>query len=69
MATRTEQRQMFDLTTRVALVEKDADDCEREFGELKALARKLGWAMFGVLISTTTSALLLALNVKIASGR
>jgi hypothetical protein len=69
MATRTEQRQMFDIATRMALVEQDEDRRDGELAELKALARKLGWAMFGVLVSTTTSALLLAVNVKLASGR
>lgn len=62
---RMEERREFTTPQRVRLLETDMD---RNDGELSAMNARLGkilWAMIGILISTSTAALLLALNLGV----
>lgn len=63
---RTAERAGMDHPTRLYLVEKDADDHEERLDAFDARLGKILWALVGVLISTATSAILLALNLAVA---
>ena len=62
---RSAERNALDNSTRFLLAEKDLDDHE---SDIKAFDERLGkmlWVMVGILISTTTAAVLLALNLVV----
>lgn len=62
-ATRTEARKGFTQLVRLSLLEADADTLDHAITELNARLGKILWAVIGVVISTSTGALMLALNL------
>lgn len=64
MAGRTAERaHLFDQQQRLSLVEKDLDEHEGFFEAFKSELGKMKGIMLGILVSTTTAAILLALNL------
>lgn len=47
------------------LLEGDADRADSEIAQMNERMGKMLWAMVGILISTTTAAVLLALNLAV----
>lgn len=62
---RTAERQAFEVPVRVSLLEVDADRHELELVTLNDRLGKVLWALLGILISTTTAAVLLAMNLAV----
>lgn len=63
--TRTEQRAGLDTPVRFMLAETDIDsilDTQKDFAD--RMGRVL-WALIGILVSTTTAAVLLAMNLAV----
>ncbi len=58
---RVNQRSKMDEPTRITLLEADQD-------ELEGIVRGMQKILFGILISTTTAALLLAINLIANNG-
>jgi hypothetical protein len=55
----------FDVPQRLHLVEQDLDAHDDVFGEIRAELGKLKGIMLGILISTTTAALMLAATLAV----
>ena len=64
--TRASARQQFTDKVRLRLVEDDIDEIEGGMAALNDRLGKILWAVVGVLISVTTSAILLAINLGVA---
>lgn len=60
---RSQARAGFDMTTRVALLEDDADKMDEAFGDLHADLKAIKNVLIGLLISLSTAAVVLALNL------
>jgi hypothetical protein len=69
---RTAARKGFEQGVRLQLVEEDVDDLEDEIAQavdkLSAELAKIKGVLLGMLISVTTAALLLAVNLVVARG-
>lgn len=63
--TRATARAGFTDKVRLRLVEDDLDDHEMLVQQIGERLSKILWAVVGVLISVTTSAILLALNLGV----
>lgn len=63
---RTADRHDLADVVRIRLLEKDADVVEAELVALDERLGKILWALVGILISTTTASVLLALNLAVA---
>lgn len=64
MSRQTERKDM-EVPTHLILIDKDLDDHEFDITELSSRLDKIMWALIGILISTTTAAILLALNLVV----
>jgi len=62
---RSSDRRDLDTSTRVLFAENDLDRMEQFQVELQDRLGRVLWALLGILISTTTAAVLLALNLAI----
>jgi hypothetical protein len=62
---RAEQREKFEDGTRLRLLESDADKFELDLLRINQRLDKLLWAMLGMIISLTTGAVLLAINLMV----
>lgn len=60
---RSQARAGFDMTTRVALLEDDADKMDEVMGDLHADLKAIKNVLIGLLISLSTAAVVLALNL------
>lgn len=67
MSRTSERVDTFTDAQRIALVERDLDDHDGHFRAFKDELGKLKGIMFGILVSTTTAAILLAMNL-VAKG-
>lgn len=59
------ERAKFTHPVRLQLLEKDQDDLETALETVNDRLGKILWAVVGVLISVSTSAILLALNLGV----
>jgi len=66
--TRTAERQNYVLDTRISLLESDLDKFEEGMEGIRAELRGLNRIMLGVLVSVTTAAILLALNIALQAA-
>lgn len=55
----------MDVPTRLILVDRDLDEHEIDIEVLSSRLDKILWALVGILISTSTAAILLALNMAV----
>lgn len=62
---RTHRRDEFDHAGRLRLVEVDLDEHDELFDDLRAELGRIKGIMVGILVSTTTAALLLAVNLVV----
>lgn len=62
---RQTERKDMDVPTHLILIDKDLDDQEFDITELSSRFDKIMWALIGILISTTTASILLALNLVV----
>ncbi len=62
---RQTERKDMEVPTHLILIDKDLDDHEFDITELSSRLDKIMWALIGILISTTTAAILLALNLVV----
>lgn len=62
---RTAERRGESTETRFLLIEGDMDRAEHSISDLTDRMGKVLWALLGILISTTTAAVLLALNLVV----
>lgn len=62
---RTISRAGWELPVRVGLLEADADEHDNVLDQMNERIGKMLWAMVGILVSTTTAAILLALNLAV----
>lgn len=62
MADRTAQRTAYGEAARISLLEHDADEFESALATIKTL-------LVGILVSTTTAAILLALNLIVQTAK
>lgn len=62
---RTAERSALDTPTRFLLAERDLDDHESDISALDERLGKILWALIGILISTSTAAVLLGLNLVV----
>jgi hypothetical protein len=62
---RTTDRANLPEGVRLQLAEKDLDEHDEEMAEIKAQNAKVLWALVGILISTATASILLALNLAV----
>ena len=53
---------------RLRLIESDLDDHDDDFDKLGAELAKIKGIMIGILVSTTTAAILLAINLVVANA-
>ena len=60
---RQTERKDMEVPTHLILIDKDLDDQEFDITELSSRLDKIMWALIGILISTTTASILLALNL------
>lgn len=65
---RTADRRGEEVPVRLMLLEGDADRADNMISEMNDRIGKMLWAMVGILISTTTAAVLLALNLAVGKG-
>jgi hypothetical protein len=63
MSDRASRKSEFDQGQRLHLVELDLDAHDERFDELMAKLGRMQGIMLGILVSTTTAALLLAANL------
>jgi hypothetical protein len=62
---RTEERRGMETDVRFLMAERDLDDHSKTITALDERLGKILWALGGILISTSTAALLLALNLVV----
>ena len=62
---RQTERKDMEVPTHLILIDKDLDDQEFDITELSSRLDKILWALIGILISTTTASILLALNLVV----
>jgi hypothetical protein len=62
---RQTERKDMEVPTHLILIDKDLDDQEFDITELSSRLDKIMWALIGILISTTTASILLALNLVV----
>ena len=62
---RQTERKDMEVPAHLILIDKDLDDHEFDITELSSRLDKIMWALIGILISTTTAAILLALNLVV----
>jgi hypothetical protein len=62
------RKSTFDLPQRVHLLEVDADENDERHDDLMAKLGRMQGIMLGILVSTTTAALLLAANLIAGGG-
>lgn len=62
---RTVARSTWEIPVRVGLLEADADEHDNVLEQMNERIGKMLWAMIGILVSTTTAAVLLALNLAV----
>ena len=67
MAGRPEQRQHLEHSVRIELAERDLDQVMHELTTLNERLGRMLWAMVGLMVSVTTAAVLLAINIAVAS--
>lgn len=60
---RTEERKGFTTPARLTLLEGDLDSNDSELTAVNEKLARILWAMIGILISTSTASILLALNL------
>lgn len=65
MSSRNADRRDHDDHTRIVLLEKDVDDIALDFAELKMSTQRMVGILMGILVSTATAAILLALNLVV----
>lgn len=65
---RIDRAQGLDDGTRLRLIEDDLDTLESELHTMNDRLSKILWALIGLLISVTTAAILLAVNIGVAPG-
>lgn len=63
LPTRTTQRRHFSVPVRVELAEADLDTHDRTFGRLESKIDKLNARAVGLLVSTLTATLFLAIDI------
>jgi hypothetical protein len=64
---RPEQRHHLDHPVRIELVERDVDEVIEQLETLNERLGRMLWAMVGLMVSVTTAAVLLAINIAVAS--
>lgn len=62
---RVADRSDFEMPVRLRLVEGDLDKTDENLAQMNDRIGKMLWAMVGILVSTTTAAILLALNLVV----
>lgn len=65
---RAEKRTGIEIPHRLRLVEDDLDKHDENFRELRDELGKIKGILVGILVSVTTAALLLAINLVVTSG-
>lgn len=60
------REQQFNELQRLVLVEQDLDDHDQSFDRLAAELAKIKGILIGILISVTTAAIMLAVNLVVA---
>lgn len=68
MTERARRKDEFDLPQRMHLVEIDLDQHDQRFDDLMSKLGRMQGIMLGILVSTTTAALLLAANLMAGVG-
>ena len=63
MASRTEAREGFNAPVRIALLENDVDELDRDMAQLKGLINRVIWALVTATITMGTASILLAANL------
>lgn len=66
---RAEKRSGIDIPNRLRLVEDDLDKHDATFAELRDELAKIKGILIGILVSVTTAALLLAINLAVPGVR
>jgi len=56
----------IDMPTRLVLAEHEIEEHGKDISALQAQLSKVLWALVGILISTSTAAILLALNLVVS---
>jgi hypothetical protein len=67
--TRSADREGFDLPGRVRLIEGDLDKSDEFFGALRDEIHAVRAILTGVLIAVTTTAIMLAVNLVVGTGK
>lgn len=62
---RSGDRKDHPVDLRLVLLENDSDDFEKEISALESRINKMLWTMVGILVSTTTAAILLSVNLVV----
>lgn len=65
MSERSRRKDEFDVPGRLRLVENDLDDHDALFADLRAELGRIKGIMIGILVSTTTAAIMLAVNLAV----
>lgn len=68
MARRVEQRSDFDTTTRLRLIEGDADDFDERLDKIDARLGKIMATCVSILVSLVVASTLLAINLMVKAG-
>jgi hypothetical protein len=63
---RQSERQVLNVDTRLLLAERDLDEHENELRTFDDRLGKMLGILIGILVSTTTAAVLLALNILVS---
>jgi len=66
--TRKDEREGFEVPTRVQLLETDMDTNDKEKESIRNELRALRMVLIGILVSVTTASVLLAVNVAISAA-
>lgn len=56
----------IDMPTRLVLAEREIEEHGKDISALQAQLSKVLWALVGILISTSTATILLALNLVVS---
>ncbi|KAA3641175.1 MAG: hypothetical protein DWP92_01630 [Armatimonadetes bacterium] len=62
---RQTSRKAFDDSTRLSLLETDADEMAADIAAIRTLLQRLTWAIVGAGITFSTSSILLAINLTV----